>query len=61
MKAKRETDPINPRKKASKAEDKGIYLLKMPMVPTMNKDEINIMYDLLSFVLAFTLCISSYK
>ena len=45
--------PIIPRVKASRAEEMGIYLLKMPMVPKISMDVMTITTDFGSFTLLF--------
>jgi hypothetical protein len=47
--------PMVPRAKASRAEEMGIYLLKMPMVPKISMEEMTIATDFLSFTLLFML------
>ena len=42
-----------PRVKASKAEEMGIYLLKMPMVPKISMDVMTITTDFASFAFLF--------
>jgi hypothetical protein len=44
-----------PLAKASRAEEMGIYLLKMPMVPKISMEVMTIATDFLSFTLEFML------
>ena len=50
----RNAEPIRPLQQASNADGSGIYRRKMPTVPKISMEPINITSDLVSFLFSFT-------